>query len=171
MPQLFGAFFLCRNRIFENTIVKNNVMNTTFQFLHSHWAYLVLLIVLLATINALAGFFSKREYGAKDFRISLFALIVTHIQLLIGLILYFVSPLGFQNISKSGMGAVMKDATARLYAVEHPMVMILTVIFITIGYSKHKKKLLSNGKFKTLAIFYTIALVLMLSRIPWSQWL
>jgi len=145
-------------------------MYTTIQFLHSYWAYLVLLIVLLATFNALAGFFSKREYGAKDFRISLFALIVTHIQFLIGLILYFVSPLGLQNISNVGMGAVMKDSTFRLYAVEHPLIMLLTVIFITIGYSKHKKKLLSSGKFKTLAIFYTIALVLMLSRIPWNQW-
>ena len=145
-------------------------MYTTVQFIHSYWAYLVLLIVLLATFNALAGFFSKKEYGPKDFRISLFVLIVTHIQFLIGLILYFVSPLGLKNISNMGMGEVMKNSTFRLYAVEHPMVMLLTVIFITIGYSKHKKKLLSSGKFKTLAIFYTIALILMLSRIPWDQW-
>ncbi|MCB0464152.1 MAG: hypothetical protein KDC78_00555 [Aequorivita sp.] len=145
-------------------------MATTLQFIHSYWAYLVLLIVLLATLNALAGFFSKREYGAKDFRISLFALIVTHIQILIGLILYYVSPWGLKNILSMGMGAVMKDSTARLFAVEHPLVMIFVVILITIGYSKHKKKLLSHGKFKTLAIFYTIALVLLLSRIPWSHW-
>lgn len=145
-------------------------MYTTIQFIHSYWAYLTLLIVLLATINALAGFFSKREYGPKDFRISLFALIVTHIQVLIGLILYFISPLGFQNILNMGMGPVMKDSTFRLFAVEHPLVMILTVIFITIGYSKHKAKLLSSRKFKTLAIFYAIALVLLLSRIPWNQW-
>ncbi len=145
-------------------------MYTTIQFLHSYWAYLVLLIIVLATFNALAEFFSKREYGPKDFRISLFALIVTHIQLLIGLVLYFVSPLGMQNISNVGMGEVMKNSTFRLYAVEHPLVMILTVVFITIGYSKHKKNLLSSKKFKTLAIFYSIALVLMLSRIPWSQW-
>ncbi len=145
-------------------------MYTTIQFIHSYWAYLTLLIVLLATINALAGFFSKREYGPKDFRISLFALIVTHIQVLIGLILYFISPLGFQNILNMGMGPVMKDSTFRLFAVEHPLVMIFTVIFITIGYSKHKAKLLSSRKFKTLAIFYAIALVLLLSRIPWNQW-
>ncbi|MAP80299.1 MAG: hypothetical protein CL526_04330 [Aequorivita sp.] len=145
-------------------------MYTVFQFVHSYWAYLVLLIVLLATFNALAGLFSKREYGAKDFRISLFALIVTHIQVLIGLILYFISPLGLQNITNSGMGVVMKNSEFRLYAVEHPFVMILTVVLITIGYSKHKKNLLSHKKFKTLAIFYTIGLVLMLSRIPWSQW-
>ena len=145
-------------------------MTTTLQFIHSYWAYLAVLIVILATLNALAGFFAKREYSPKDFRISLFALIVSHIQLLLGLILYFVSPLGLKNISNLGMGAVMKDATFRLYAVEHPMMMILTVVFITIGYSKHKKQLLSHKKFKTLAIFYTIGLILLLSRIPWSQW-
>jgi hypothetical protein len=75
-----------------------------------------------------------------------------------------------RSISNNGMGAVMKDSALRLNAVEHPMMMILMVVFITIGYSKHKKKLVSTPKFKMLAIFYTIALILMLSRIPWSQW-
>jgi len=145
-------------------------MYTTVQFIHSYWAYLVLLIVLLATLNALVGYFSKKEYGPNDFRISLFALIVTHIQLLIGLVLYFVSPLGLQSITNKGMGVVMKDSLLRLNAVEHPIVMILMVVFITIGYSKHKKKLISKAKFKMLAVFYTIALLLMLSRIPWGQW-
>jgi hypothetical protein len=128
-------------------------------------------MVLIATLNALAGFFGNKEYQPRDFRLSLFALIVTHIQFLIGLLLFFVSPSGMKSISDNGMGAIMKDSNLRLYVVEHPMVMILTVVFITIGYSKHKKKLVSKPKFKILAIFYTIALVLMLSRIPWQQWL
>lgn len=145
-------------------------MVSTLQFIHSYWAYLTLIVVILATLNALIGFFSKREYAAKDFRISLFGLIVSHIQLLIGLALYFVSPLGLQNITSVGMGTVMKDSTFRLYAIEHPMMMILAIVFITMGYSKHKGKLLSHKKFKTLAIFYSLALVVMLSRIPWSQW-
>ena len=145
-------------------------MYTTVQFLHSYWAYLVVLVVFLATFNALLGFFSKRDYGAKDFRISLFALIVTHIQLLIGLVLYFVSPLGLKSISANGMGTVMKDSVLRLNAVEHPTVMLIVVVLITIGYSKHKKKLVSRPKFKTLMIFYTLAFVLLLSRIPWGQW-
>lgn len=142
----------------------------TLQFIHSYWAYLVVVVVVLATINALHGHFTKKEYSYKDFRLSLFALIVTHIQLLIGLILYFVSPLGFQSIKNNGMAVVMKDSLLRLYAVEHITVMILAIVFITVGYSKHKKKLTSQPKFKTLAIFYTIALVLILSRIPWAQW-
>ena len=145
-------------------------MYTSVQFIHSWWAYLTLFMVLIATLNALAGFFGNKEYQPKDFRLSLFALIVTHIQFLIGLLLFFVSPLGMKSISENGMGAIMKDSNLRLYAVEHPMVMILTVVFITIGYSKHKKKLVSKPKFKVLAIFYTIALVFILSRIPWQQW-
>jgi len=137
--------------------------------LHSYWAYLVLLVLLMATINALVKFFGKKEFHAKDFRISLFTLIVSHIQLLLGLLLYFVSP-RFQLWSESGMGGVMKDSVNRLYLVEHPLVNIIAVALITIGYSKHKKKLTSTPKFKLLAIFYTIALVLYLSRIPWDVW-
>jgi heme A synthase len=146
-------------------------MYTTIQFIHSYWAYLVVFVVLIATINAIAGYTGNKEYSPKDFRLALFALIATHIQFLIGLVLYFVSPLGLQNITRNGMAEVMGDSVFRLYAVEHPMVMILTAVFITIGYSKHKKKLVSKPKFKMLAIFYTIALILLLSRIPWAQWL
>ncbi|WP_378179677.1 hypothetical protein [Aquimarina sp. SS2-1] len=144
-------------------------MYEAIQVVHSYWAYLVVLVVTLATINALIGFFSKREYAPKDFRISLFALIVTHLQLLIGIIIFFVSPtvLWFSDVPVKD---IMGDPLLRLYNVEHPTMMIAMVVFITIGYSKHKKKLTSTPKFKMLAIFYTIAWLLMLSRIPWANW-
>lgn len=145
-------------------------MYSTIQSIHSYWAYLVLFVVLIATINAIAGNVSKKEFLPKDAKLSLYALIATHIQFLIGIILFFVSPLGLTNIQNSGMGTVMKDSVSRLYAVEHPLMMLLAVIFITIGYSSHKKKALASGKFKSIMIFYLIALVLMLSRIPWQQW-
>ncbi|OYX25268.1 MAG: hypothetical protein B7Z06_07530 [Flavobacteriales bacterium 32-35-8] len=145
-------------------------MYNTVLTLHSYWAYLVLLVLILATFNALYKMAADKEYAAKDFRISLFALIVSHMQLLIGLVLYFVSP-RLQLFSELGMGSVMKDAVNRLYLVEHPFVNIIAVALITIGYSKHKKKLTSQAKLKPLAIFYSIALVLFLSRIPWSTWI
>lgn len=138
--------------------------------LHSYWAYLVLLVLVIATFNAIIKTFGDKEYEANDFRKSLFTLIVSHIQLLIGLVLYFVSP-RLQLFSELGMGGVMKDAVNRLYLVEHPFINIVAVALITIGYSKHKKKLTSKAKLKTIAIFYSIALVFLLSRIPWSAWL
>lgn len=137
---------------------------------HSYWAYLVLIVLIIATISAIIKTVGDKEYDANDFRRSLFTLIVSHIQLLIGLVLYFVSP-RLQMFSELGMGGVMKDAVNRLYLVEHPFVNIIAVALITIGYSKHKKKLTSNAKLKTIAVFYSIALVLFLSRIPWSSWI
>jgi len=145
-------------------------MYETLQFIHSYWAYLTLLIIVLATLNALKGLFSKGEFKHNDFRISLFALIVTHIQIILGLFLYIYSPNAMGAIKSSGMASVMKDAALRFSSVEHPLMMVIAVILITIGYSKHKKKEDSNAKFKTLAIFYTIALLLVLSRIPWGNW-
>lgn len=144
-------------------------MESIFKFIHSYWAYLVLAVVILAALNAIIGLVTKREYQAKDFRISLFALILTHLQFVIGLILYFLSGkiLWFSDIPAKD---IMGNAELRLYNVEHPTVMLLAIAFLTIGYSKHKKKLTSTPKFKLLAIFYSIALVLILSRIPWNAW-
>lgn len=145
-------------------------MYTGVLHLHSFWAYLVLGVLLITVINSIAGLAGKKEFVAKDFRLALFSLIVTHIQLLIGLILWFVSPLGLKAISNGGMGEVMKNSAIRLNVVEHPLMMIIAVILITVGFSKHKKKSESSAKFKTIVIFYILTLVVILSRLPWDQW-
>lgn len=142
----------------------------TVQFIHSYWAYVVLLVLIVASVNAIVGYASGKEYGATNFRIALFTLISSHIQLLIGILLFFTAPY-LTALGEVGMGEVMKDSVLRLYIVEHPLVMIIAVALVTIGYSKHKKKLTSKPKFKILAIFYTLALILMLSRIPWNTWI
>jgi len=143
-------------------------MDSTIKMLHSYWAYLVVIMLFAAVINALIGFAGKKEYTAKDFRVSLFTLIVSHIQLLLGLVLYFTSP-KFEQWSSMG-SEVMKTAGVRLYLVEHPLINIIAIVLITIGYSKHKKKLTSTPKFKAILIFYTLALIFLLSRIPWDVW-
>ena len=143
-------------------------MYSTIQFVHSIWAYLVLGILVITTINSLAKFFGKKEYGAKDMRLALFTLITMHLQLLIGLVLFFVSPNGLNAITTNGMGGL--SSAARKLAVEHPTLMIIAIVLVTIGYSKHKKQRLSTPKFKKLAIFYTLALIAVLAMIPWNQW-
>jgi|SRR5690606_34951915 len=145
-------------------------MYDTIKILHSYWAYLVLLVLVLATFNALVKFLGKKEFQAKDFRISLFALIVSHIQLLLGIVFFFASDY-LSTIQEIGMGTVMGNADWRSKIIEHPFAMILAVVFITVGYSKHKKQLSSKRKFKFLAIFYTLALVCILAKIPWSTWI
>lgn len=139
-------------------------MDNILKEAHSGVAYLALLLLLIAAVNGIAGLVSKRNFTATDRKISLFALIFTHIQLLVGIILYFVSP------KVQSMGIAMKDAEMRLYALEHPLINVLAIVLITIGWSKHKKMAEGNAKFKPFAIFYTIGLILILSRIPWNTW-
>lgn len=146
---------------------------TTYEIIqkaHSGWAYLAIAFLIIAVINALMGFSSKKEFTGKDRKIALFALIFTHIQLVFGLVLYFISTNGFAAIENAGFKAVMKNEGLRLTVVEHPLINIIAIILITIGWSKHKKLVASNAKFKTFAIFYTIGLLLILSRIPYKMW-
>ena len=145
-------------------------MYTLIQTFHSLWAYLVVLVMAFATVNALVKLFGKKAFDPKDFRISLLALIVMHTQLLLGILLYFVSPY-LSAFFEEGLGEIMSNNTLRLYLIEHPVTMLSAVVFVTIGYSKHKKKLSSKKKFKMLGIFYTLSMLLLLSMIPWKAWL
>ena len=134
------------------------------QKFHSGWAYLALLILLIAVVNALLGKFSKRSFSATDRKISLFALIAIHIQLLVGLVLYFVSHKGLQSFGE------MKNAALRLTWLEHPLINIIAIALITIGWSRHKKTEDNNNKFSSIGVFYGLGLILILLRIPWQMW-
>ena len=139
------------------------------QTIHSYWAYLILVVLTLAVLKSFFGYLAKKDYDANAFRVSLLTLIISHVQLLIGILLYFTSA-RFGLWSDLGLVEVMKNADLRLYLIEHPTINILAVVLITMGYSKHKKKLVSKPKYKTIAFFYSIALVLIISRIPWNVW-
>lgn len=139
-------------------------MYNILQKAHSGWAYIALLLLVIAVANAFNGFLSKKEFTTKDRKIALFGLIATHIQLTIGLILYFVSPVG------SALLGEMKDKAIRLTSLEHPLINIIAITLITIGWSKHKKIADSLAKHKSIAVFFGLGLLLILSRIPWSMW-
>lgn len=139
------------------------------RLLHSYWAYIVLFTLIFAIINALKGFRSKRNFESKDLRISLFAMITTHIQLVIGFISYYLSNY-YATMRAVGMGEVMKSSELRKPLVEHPIIIIIAVVLITIGFVKHKKKTSDIAKFRTISIYYILGLILILSRIPWELW-
>ncbi|HBI01284.1 MAG TPA: hypothetical protein PLL09_07920 [Flavobacterium sp.] len=142
-------------------------MYELLQKLHSWWAYLALIVLLIAVVNALIGYASKKSFESKDLRISLFALIFTHVQLLLGLAVFFVSEKG---IKAFGIEGAMKNSELRLTMLEHPLINIIAIVLITIGWSKHKK-VAQELKFRKILFFYGIGLLLILSRLPWSSWL
>lgn len=142
-------------------------MYELLQKLHSWWAYLTLVVLFIAVLNALLGYTSKKVFSSKDLRISLFALIFTHVQLLLGLAVYFVSQKGIKAFGTEG---AMKIAELRLTMLEHPLINLIAIALITIGWSKHKK-VAPELKFRKILFFYGIGLLLILSRLPWSSWL
>lgn len=143
-------------------------MYNFIQKFHSGWAYLALLLLVVAVINSVIGMTSKKEFTAKDRKIALFGLIATHIQLVVGLILYFISDVGMKAFSTEG---AMKIPELRLTMLEHPLTNIIAITLITIGWSKHKKGATNEAKFKSITLFYGLGLVLILVRIPWKLWL
>lgn len=139
-------------------------MYEIIQKAHSGWAYLVLITLVIAVVNTLIGRNSKKEFSAQDRKIALFALIATHLQLVFGFVIYFISPLGMASLGQ------MSDKAIRLTSLEHPLINIIAIALITIGWSKHKKAADSQVKFKSIFLFYGLGLLLILSRIPWSLW-
>ena len=131
--------------------------------IHSGWAYLAFLLLVIAVVNSIIGLISKKEYKAPDKKIGLYTLGAIHIQLVIGFIIYFVSPLGFSGFS-------MSDSALRLTSMEHPLMNVLGIVLMTVGWVKHKKLTSSESKFKTVAIYYGLALAFFISRIPWNLW-
>jgi hypothetical protein len=149
--------------------MKNSLMTDWISVLHSYLAYIVLALLFLAVANAITGLIGKRMFTLeKDYRLSLFTLILCHMQLLIGLLLYFISSNGFYAVKTLGMGGL--NSAARLLAVEHPFINILAVVLITIGWSRHKKFMEARKKFKVISLLYGLGLLLILTRIPYDQW-
>jgi len=135
---------------------------------HSYWAYVAFLLLLVAIINSFIGLSGRREFKPKDRKIAVFGLAAAHVQGLLGLVLYLVAP--YIRLLASDPGAVMSNAPTRLLAIEHPLMNIIALILITVGFSRHKKLATSSAKFKSIGIFYLIGVVLILSRIPWANW-
>lgn len=142
-------------------------MYTGFQHLHSSLAYLVIAFIAIVIFIALAGKLSGKPFSSSLKRLALWSMIALHLQFVIGLVLYFLSPLGFSAIS----GDMMGNSMLRMYVVEHPTTMLLGIILITIGHGRMKRAINDDSKYMQLILFYTIGLVLVLARIPWDAWL
>ncbi len=143
-------------------------MYTGLLHTHNMLRWLVLTVMILAVVFAVIGWLIKRDWTKKDNITGLVLTIFMDIQFLIGIILYaFVSPL--TKAAFSDFGAAMRNSALRFYAVEHILLMIIALVLIHIGRSKTKKAVAPWKKHRAAAIFYGIALVLILVAIPWDR--
>jgi cytochrome bd-type quinol oxidase subunit 2 len=134
-----------------------------FLHLHSGFRYIVLLLVLLAIVRSWADWLGKKSYSEGNRKLNLFAMISAHTQLLIGIVLYFLSPFVQFN------SQTMKDDTTRYWTVEHLTGMIIALILITAGHARSKRASAAELKHKNIAIFYTLALIIIIVTIIISK--
>lgn len=134
-------------------------------FLHSWNRWLILIAGVIVIAAAIRGLSSKTEYSTSQRKWSLIFLSSLHLQLLIGIVMYFfISPYTMQALSD--FGAAMKDSTLRYWAVEHAFVNIIAIGLAQAGSILVKKRNDSAGKHKRTLIWSGIALLLILAMIP-----
>lgn len=130
-----------------------------FRHLHSGFRYIIFVLLIAAIIQSLLGWINRKPYTELNRKINLFTLISAHTQLLIGIVLFFLSP----NVQFNS--DTMKNDTTRYFTVEHWVMMLIAIILITIGYSKSKKIVMPESKHRTVAIFYLIAFFIIIGAI------
>lgn len=134
--------------------------------LHSIVRWVVLIAGVIAVVQGLRGWRGGRPWTAGDDRIGMIYTISLDIQVLVGLLLFFVlSPI--TRAAMSSMGAAMQNEVTRFFLVEHFPIMLIAVIVAHIGRSRARKAADETSKHRLSFIFYAISLVLILLAIPW----
>lgn len=139
-------------------------MYTGFLHLHSFLAYALLGAVVLAIVVAALGLGGKKPYAKPAGVFATIGMIATHVQFLLGMGLYFISP----NVQFSG--EMMGNSIWRKFTLEHPLLMIAAIVLVTIGRRKAKNRNEPGKSHRLIVIFYTLAIVAMLAAIPWNRW-
>lgn len=139
-------------------------MYTFFLHLHSGLRWLILLAAIVVVLKSLVGLFGGTKFGKFDRIIAPAFVGLMHLQLLIGLILYF-----FLSPYTSDFSFNMADETVRFWSVEHLALMLFAVIAAQVGRSISKKTEDAQVKFRFQSIFFGMSLVLMLLGIPWGR--
>lgn len=141
-------------------------MHNTLLLIHSLLRWAILLAGIWAVLRAFMGVSGKSPFTGADKKAGLFFMIFFDLQLVAGLLLYFVtSPV--VKTALADMKVAMKESVLRFYAVEHITMAVIAFVLVHIGYSKVKKAATSAQKHKTALIFFGIALLLVLLLTPW----
>jgi hypothetical protein len=126
---------------------------------HSGLRWIALLLLVAAVATAFSRWQSRADFTESNRKLYLFTLVSVHIQLVLGLVLYFMSP-------KVDTGMI-SDKLYRFYTIEHLVGMLIAIALVTVGYSRSKRQRVAVNKHKTVAIFMGLGLLLILASIPW----
>lgn len=137
-------------------------MHSLLVLTHSTFRYFVMIFLLVFIVRSFMGWINKTPYHRLDEKLGVWLFMVTHMQFVLGIALYFMSP------SVIFSGASMKDATARYWLVEHSSMMIIAIVLITLARITTKKLTDSTAKYRKLFIYNSLAMLLIIAAIMQS---
>lgn len=144
---------------------KNLIMYQTLTFLHSTFRWLVLLSLLYAVFRAYKGYFSQKVFSKTDNSVRHWTATIAHIQLVVGITLYSQSPI--VKYFWKNFNEVKESLDLLFFGLIHIFLMLFSIILITIGSAVSKRKTVDKEKFKTMLIYFILALFIIFIAIPW----
>lgn len=140
-------------------------MYQAFTFYHSTVRWLVLASLIYAIFRAYRGYRFNAVFSKTDNAIRHWTATIAHIQLMLGLVLYFQSPLikyFFANFRET-----VWKLDFSFFGLFHSLMMFLAVVILTIGSALAKRKANDSDKFKTMLLWFSLSLLLIFIAIPW----
>ncbi len=139
-------------------------MYATLLILHSLLRWLVLGSLLYAIGRAYRGYAAGGAFTKTDNAVRHWTATIAHVQLMVGFTLYMVSPLVktfFARVGQNGQTGLT------FFGVAHLLAMLTAIVVITIGSALAKRRETGRERFKTMLIWFSIGLVIILLAIPW----
>ncbi len=134
----------------------------TLILVHSYLRYFILIALIVVILKSLLGWLQNKPYGVWDNKLGLYLFIFTHMQLLVGLILYVTSDM------VQFSGAAMKNGTLRYWLVEHSIMMVIAIVLITMARITSKKMTSDVARHRRMVVFNVLALVIIIVAISMS---
>jgi hypothetical protein len=140
-------------------------MYQTLTFYHSFFRWLVLASLLFAIYRGFAGLIRRSTFSKSDNLIRHWTATIAHIQLIIGITLYSQSPaIKYFWANKS---TAIKNLDVTFFALIHLVLMFTAIVLITVGSALAKRRATDEAKFRTMLIWFAIALLVIFTAIPW----
>ncbi|NPV56899.1 MAG: hypothetical protein HPY76_09570 [Anaerolineae bacterium] len=140
---------------------------TTLLTFHNLLRWVVVILAAIALVRAWSGWLAKRAFTTSDARIWTLFAGMFDVQVLLGLMLYF-APGTFTYTAFRNFGAAMGDEVTRFFAIEHILMMLISLVLVHVGASKAKKAGEDNAKHRAAALWFSAAFLILFLAIPWS---
>ena len=140
---------------------------TTLLTLHNLLRWVVVILGVIALARAWTGWISKRPYTPADSRIGMIFGGMFDLQVLLGLILYFI-PGTFTYTAFRNFGPAMGDSVTRFFALEHILMMLISLVVVHIGSARAKKTAGDPARHRVTALWFSAAFLILFLAIPWS---